>query len=77
MSKVDFEKIVVDYLANNNSGRAEVFDGENMKGIFLNGMTVVKSGSHCLVKVGNNVAEYEAGFYDSFLKLLEKSPLAS
>lgn len=67
----------LEFLDANPKASASVFEGSKTKAMIFDGAIIVQISDLTFVRIGNEVFETHASFYDKIFNLLQQNPLAS
>ena len=67
----------LEFLDANPQTSASVFEGDKTKAMIFDGAIIVQISDLTFVRIGNEVFETHASFYDKIFSLLQQNPLAS
>ena len=67
----------LEFLDANPQTSASVFEGNKTKAMIFDGAIIVQIGDLSFVRIGNEVFETHASFYDKIFSLLQQNPLVS
>lgn len=67
----------LEFLEANPQASASVFEGSKTKAMIFDGAIIVQISDLSFVRIGNEVFETHASFYDKIFNLLQQNPLAS
>ena len=67
----------LEFLDANPQTSASVFEGNKTKAMVFDGAIIVQISDLTFVRIGNEVFETHASFYDKIFSLLQQNPLAS
>jgi len=67
----------LEFLDANPKAEVKVFEGSKTKAMVFDGAIVVQLPELTFVRIGNEVFETHASFYDKIFNLLQQNPLAS
>lgn len=67
----------LEFLDANPKADVKVFEGSKTKAMIFDGAILVRTVDITFVRIGNEVFETHASFYDKIFSLLQQNPLAS
>ncbi|WP_324272849.1 hypothetical protein U4959_11040 [Acinetobacter junii] len=67
----------LEFLEANPKASASVFEGNKTKAMIFDGAIIVQISDLSFVRIGSEVFETHASFYDKIFSLLQQNPLAS
>lgn len=67
----------LEFLEANPQASASVFEGSKTKAMIFDGAIIVQISDLSFVRIGSEVFETHASFYDKIFNLLQQNPLAS
>lgn len=67
----------LEFLDANPQASASVFEGDKTKAMIFDGAIIVQISDLSFVRIGSEVFETHASFYDKIFNLLQQNPLAS
>ena len=67
----------IKYLDDNPQASVQVVEGKLTKSMIFDGAIIVQISDLSFVRIGNEVFETHASFYDKIFNLLQQNPLAS
>ena len=67
----------LEFLDANPKASASVFEGSKTKAMIFDGAIIVQISDLSFVRIGSEVFETHASFYDKIFNLLQQNPLAS
>lgn len=67
----------LEFLDANPKASASIFEGNKTKAMIFDGAILVRTVDITFVRIGNEVFETHASFYDKIFSLLQQNPLAS
>lgn len=67
----------LEFLDANPKASASVFEGNKTKAMIFDGAIIVQISDLSFVRIGSEVFETHASFYDKIFNLLQQNPLAS
>jgi hypothetical protein len=67
----------LEFLDANPKASASVFEGSKSKAMIFDGAIIVQISDLSFVRIGSEVFETHASFYDKIFNLLQQNPLAS
>ncbi|MGQ4637284.1 hypothetical protein ACUIJ0_00925 [Acinetobacter junii] len=67
----------LEFLDANPQASASVFEGSKTKAMIFDGAIIVQISDLSFVRIGSEVFETHASFYDKIFSLLQQNPLAS
>lgn len=67
----------LEFLDANPKANVKVFEGSKTKAMIFDGAIIVQISDLSFVRIGSEVFETHASFYDKIFNLLQQNPLAS
>ena len=67
----------LEFLDANPKASVNVFEGDKTKSMVFDGAIIVQVSDLTFVRIGSEVFETHASFYDKIFNLLQQNPLAS